>query len=768
MVNQTSKTRRLEEKVAVLDFNHPFAGKSFTMTLTLLSCEEAEPVGSLAGLAPLRLRRPLCGQGARGSRPHSDREVAIDWSLESTSAVRPEEVHSESLTQVGNVTANLMDMPITLPRGPLEPAVDVGREPPGSREAAPADPPAWTDSVPPTAATDYHAHQAEQRLRRFLNRLADLAGQWIFAMAMRDGGHDSWMAHCIGETSEHLATEPFDALFEDMLPVGAMRTRQQRAREVREEAWRRGCPARMAATLLPPWFPPATRARPRGLRRAAEIGTPPVVLSQPPTADYQFAESVERPRAVGALEPAGGIRTANCKARSAPDLHKQHPASGCQATSTSRYHLGPRNGAMERKRLAVMSQSLLQGLCRAQGLPAGGGKDDHGLRLVGQQQQQGRRRRGAGGAPEAAPRGGVAPAAALQVRDAGLTTVVAASCGASAKRPRGPPGGGEVEAAAALPGDFARPRAVGAGEVAFRLLRCRRCSVLFDVGRAQYSQGAGDFWCPSCRFQAMDPFNEVPADGGVLHCALVDGARVQLALDLPRLGLWREEGESVEARMLLVDSASLHQVWPREVTAEANGRALFHIRPPGPERRRRDLPQNVTAGLRPGQNTLEFRLEDDGLLGGFALALVRVAPRSVRQLCCQVVAARRPQASCRAHLLALRAGGAGAEDGVECLGSDRLKLRCPITLERVREPVRGARCRHLQCFGLRAFCRSNQGMSAFNKRWECPLCGGGVRPCDLEVDSYVEHIGGRSSWPPRRSSCGRTARGAWPRRRIGR
>ena len=44
--------------------------------------------------------------------------------------------------------------------------------------------------------------------------------------------------------------------------------------------------------------------------------------------------------------------------------------------------------------------------------------------------------------------------------------------------------------------------------------------MIFNLEKAVYHRDASQFWCPSCRFKAMDPFNEVPEDG-VLHTALL-------------------------------------------------------------------------------------------------------------------------------------------------------------------------------------------------------------------------------------------------------
>merc|ERR1740117_1017845 len=74
-----------------------------------------------------------------------------------------------------------------------------------------------------------------------------------------------------------------------------------------------------------------------------------------------------------------------------------------------------------------------------------------------------------------------------------------------------------------------------------------------------------------------------------------------------------------------------------------------------------------------------------------------------------------------------------------------LRLLCPLTMERVQEPVRGEHCQHLQCFSLSAYLMSNRKMRAFNNRWVCPLCSLILRPNDLRLDAYVAGVLARTS-----------------------
>jgi len=86
------------------------------------------------------------------------------------------------------------------------------------------------------------------------------------------------------------------------------------------------------------------------------------------------------------------------------------------------------------------------------------------------------------------------------------------------------------------------------------------------------------------------------------------------------------------------------------------------------------------------------------------------------------------------------AGGDDSDAEITCVISNKLRLRCPLSFERVQIPVRGVQCMHLQCFGLGAYLESNSKMRAMNNRWTCPVCSIVLRPQDLRIDSYVERV----------------------------
>lgn len=277
-----------------------------------------------------------------------------------------------------------------------------------------------------------------------------------------------------------------------------------------------------------------------------------------------------------------------------------------------------------------------------------------------------------------------------------------------------------------------------------QLLRCGRCQALYDLGHARYSNGPESFWCPLCRFKVMDPFNPLATTEGVLKHLQVMEPHFDFTLELPHLRQWRREGKAVEVRMLRVDSPKVEQVWPRAIHFFANGAEVFAVHPPEEGHKRRDVPEDISGGLKAGQNQIKVRMVDDDCVG-FVMVLLLTCQQSQEALAQQVSACEEPLARRRVQdLLAKQARNTllGDADGEElvCLSTDTLKLQCPITMERVQDPVRGERCQHTQCFSLEAYLRSNRQMGAFNRRWLCPLCTLILRPPDLQRDRYVAQI----------------------------
>jgi len=68
----------------------------------------------------------------------------------------------------------------------------------------------------------------------------------------------------------------------------------------------------------------------------------------------------------------------------------------------------------------------------------------------------------------------------------------------------------------------------------------------------------------------------------------------------------------------------------------------------------------------------------------------------------------------------IEGGNAESNKGVDITNSLTFSLLCPMSKQTLETPVRGRHCRHMQCFDLRNFLRTNEIVSG--GRWRCGVC----------------------------------------------
>ncbi|KAK9326384.1 hypothetical protein V1517DRAFT_311618 [Lipomyces orientalis] len=72
-------------------------------------------------------------------------------------------------------------------------------------------------------------------------------------------------------------------------------------------------------------------------------------------------------------------------------------------------------------------------------------------------------------------------------------------------------------------------------------------------------------------------------------------------------------------------------------------------------------------------------------------------------------------------------------DDIQCLTSSyKLTLKCPLSMKRMKLPVRSVRCKHATCFDLYNFLEISRAS------WKCPICLGISTPPLLAVDNFVK------------------------------
>lgn len=81
-------------------------------------------------------------------------------------------------------------------------------------------------------------------------------------------------------------------------------------------------------------------------------------------------------------------------------------------------------------------------------------------------------------------------------------------------------------------------------------------------------------------------------------------------------------------------------------------------------------------------------------------------------------------------------GGEDDEDDIVALASGVVSLRCPLSMERMERPARGAACDHTACFELRSYLE----IARQSGRWECPVCHRAAPLDDVHIDHTMTRI----------------------------
>ncbi|CAN0841189.1 E4 SUMO-protein ligase PIAL2 [Linum grandiflorum] len=69
-------------------------------------------------------------------------------------------------------------------------------------------------------------------------------------------------------------------------------------------------------------------------------------------------------------------------------------------------------------------------------------------------------------------------------------------------------------------------------------------------------------------------------------------------------------------------------------------------------------------------------------------------------------------------------------------GPSRISLNCPISFSRIKIPVKGSLCKHLQCFDFGNYVEINSKRPS----WRCPHCNQNVSYADIRVDQNIVQV----------------------------
>ncbi|KAJ6347388.1 hypothetical protein OIU76_003963 [Salix suchowensis] len=160
-------------------------------------------------------------------------------------------------------------------------------------------------------------------------------------------------------------------------------------------------------------------------------------------------------------------------------------------------------------------------------------------------------------------------------------------------------------------------------------------------------------------------------------------------------------------------------VTPQEVNFLLNGKGVERrtnvLMDTGPQ-----MPTNVTGMLKYGTNLLQAVGQFKGHYV-IAVAFMSMEPKPETPVLQDYVQ------HCTAEL---------DPDSDIIEGPSRISLNCPISYTRIRTPVKGHSCRHLQCFDYSNFIDINTRRPS----WRCPHCNQHVHYMDIRVDQNMVKV----------------------------
>jgi hypothetical protein len=161
----------------------------------------------------------------------------------------------------------------------------------------------------------------------------------------------------------------------------------------------------------------------------------------------------------------------------------------------------------------------------------------------------------------------------------------------------------------------------------------------------------------------------------------------------------------------------------------------------------KDLPSDLTALVREGQNVLEVTVmsdSDDTTHRNYHVAIefMGIMTRAAIQKTCRTN--RIPaQETINAIKRKLSVGIADDDDIAIVETTLTINLRDPFSASKICDtPVRSTACLHNECFDLDTFLdtRPRKGDVSTADQWRCPICKADARPCQLVIDDFLVEV----------------------------
>lgn len=187
--------------------------------------------------------------------------------------------------------------------------------------------------------------------------------------------------------------------------------------------------------------------------------------------------------------------------------------------------------------------------------------------------------------------------------------------------------------------------------------------------------------------------------------------------------------------------------WPAEIYININDDPVF---PQRPQHFHQHLPIELTDTIKPGINTVKISLPENvdnyRRISTYYLAVEIIKTMdhestSAMVLDLEAFSAEQMRSEIKRRI---QPSDSGSNDVVVQDESLSISLTDPFSACMIESPVRGIRCKHLECFDLEIWLQTRRGKQSQSRTepsladgWKCPICGEYAGPRCLQKDEYL-------------------------------
>lgn len=264
-------------------------------------------------------------------------------------------------------------------------------------------------------------------------------------------------------------------------------------------------------------------------------------------------------------------------------------------------------------------------------------------------------------------------------------------------------------------------------------IECRRCLRRLHQQCIGRTTALSPFECPFCQFRQLEPFEPIvdtllsplhPCTSGNLktvsfHCSEAQHFK------------GTAPNHCFQLRCLRLDTEGYAYHWPKDCVIVVNNKTLCSLTQPPPtsSRKRKDSAIAIPE-VKVGANDIIVIKQKEDFEYAFGVFIVeRLKAETVIKALSQEAILDSVQGKAFVRSILNVSGEVYSE-------ACKQSVKCPLTRVLPVEPVRGARCRHIQCFDLEAYVVMQE--KAKVNRWKCPICSS--LAIHLIRDKYMKEV----------------------------